>query len=157
MVQRLVCLSLSQRGGERSRWTTGGLEPRAPWWQLGRRSPELLVFVPERVVVPPPRKRLPRCPEFFHYAVRWRRTELLNESQSELQPCDPVNRNRDPVNRAAKKLQFGRDGWCFESPQTMKSARVVFRVARGTAAPPLEDVLLQCATVSVWAPCCFQE
>ena len=48
---------------------------------------------------------------------------------------DPVNlgrsRIRDPVNRAAKKVQVGRDGWCSESSQTMKSARVEFRVARG--------------------------
>ena len=48
---------------------------------------------------------------------------------------DPVNldrsRIRDPVNRAAKKLQVGRDGWCSESSQTLKSARVVFRVVRG--------------------------
>ena len=55
----------------------------------------------------------------------------MNKPLSELQSCGPANRNRAPVNRAAKKLQVGRDGWCFESSQTMKSARVVFRVARG--------------------------
>ena len=36
----------------------------------------------------------------------------------------------DPVDRASKKFQVGRDRRCFESSHTMKSTRVVFRVAR---------------------------